>query len=56
MRTDAEREASGAEVSSTRWSARYRGSVLGRQELEGELIEDSPDALWQRGMFRRAGR
>ncbi|RYE81806.1 MAG: ATP-binding protein, partial [Hyphomicrobiales bacterium] len=29
---------------------RYRGSVLGRQELDGELIEDSPDALWQRGM------
>jgi phage terminase large subunit-like protein len=33
---------------------RYRGSVLGRQELDGELIEDSPDALWQRSMFRRA--
>jgi phage terminase large subunit-like protein len=33
--------------------ARYAGSVLGRQELEGELIEDLPDALWQRGMFRR---
>jgi len=32
---------------------RYAGSVLGRQELEGELIEDRPDALWQRGMFRR---
>ncbi|PXA98148.1 ATP-binding protein [Nostoc sp. 3335mG] len=32
--------------------ARYRGTVLGRQELEGELIEDRPDALWQRGMFR----
>lgn len=30
---------------------RYRGSVLGRQELEGELIEDLPDALWQRAMF-----
>ena len=26
--------------------ARYRGTVLGRQELEGELIEDLPDALW----------
>lgn len=34
---------------------RYRGSVLGRQELDGELIEDAPDALWQRSMFRRAG-
>lgn len=32
---------------------RYRGSVLGRQELDGELIEDRPDALWQRGMFSR---
>jgi len=33
--------------------ARYEGTVLGRQELEGELIEDLPDALWGRGMFRR---
>ncbi len=33
--------------------ARYRGSVLGRQELEGELIEDLPGALWTREMFRR---
>lgn len=33
--------------------ARYRGTVLGRQELDGELIEDMPGALWQRGMFRR---
>lgn len=32
---------------------RYRGSVLGRQELDGELIEDLPGALWQRAMFRR---
>lgn len=30
---------------------RYKDSVLGRQELDGELIEDRPDALWQRGMF-----
>lgn len=35
--------------------ARYRGTVLGRQELDGELIEDDPGALWQRGMFRRPG-
>ncbi|WP_367114584.1 DNA-packaging protein [Devosia sp.] len=34
--------------------ARYRGTVLGRQELDGELIEDRPDALWQRSMFRPA--
>src|SRR5690606_9540525 len=35
--------------------ARYRGSVLGRQELEGELIEDLPGALWTRDMFRPSG-
>ena len=33
--------------------ARYRGTALGRQELEGELIEDLPGALWTRAMFRR---
>ena len=33
--------------------ARYRGTTLGRQELDGELIEDLPEALWQRGMFSR---
>ena len=27
---------------------RYAGTRLGRQELEGELIEDRADALWQR--------
>ncbi len=32
--------------------ARYQGTVLGRQELDGELIEDRIDALWQRSMFR----
>lgn len=31
--------------------ARYQGSVLGRQELDGELIEDLPGALWTRSMF-----
>ncbi|MDP1729853.1 MAG: terminase family protein [Devosia sp.] len=35
--------------------ARYRNTVLGRQELEGELIEDLPDALWTRSMFQPAG-
>ena len=33
--------------------ARYKGTVLGRQELDGELIEDLPGALWTRDMFRR---
>ncbi|NGP18683.1 DNA-packaging protein [Devosia aurantiaca] len=32
--------------------SRYRGTTLGRQELDGELIEDREDALWQRAMFR----
>ncbi|MGN7291832.1 DNA-packaging protein [Rhizobium sp. SAFR-030] len=27
---------------------RYGGTRLGRQELDGELIEDRPDALWKR--------
>jgi phage terminase large subunit-like protein len=34
---------------------RYGGTRLGRQELEGELIEDRPDALWTRGALE-AGR
>jgi phage terminase large subunit-like protein len=28
--------------------SRYGGTRLGRQELDGELIEDRPDALWKR--------
>ena len=31
--------------------ARYEGTRLGRQELDGELIEDRADALWQRDML-----
>jgi len=34
--------------------ARYAGTRLGRQELEGELIEDRDDALWQRADIERA--
>lgn len=30
---------------------RYAGTRLGRQELEGELIEDRADALWSRAML-----
>ena len=30
---------------------RYRGTFLGRQELDGELIEDLPGALWTRSML-----
>jgi phage terminase large subunit-like protein len=31
--------------------SRYAGSRLGRQELEGEIIEDRPDALWSRALL-----
>lgn len=32
---------------------RYRGTRLGRQELEAELLEDRPDALWPRETIER---
>lgn len=34
---------------------RYGGTRLGRQEMDGELIEDREDSLWSRAMFE-AGR
>ena len=37
-----------AEAFLTRIVGRYAGTRLGRQELEGELIDDRPDALWRR--------
>ncbi|WP_246519801.1 DNA-packaging protein [Ancylobacter lacus] len=30
---------------------RYAGTRLGRQELDGELIDDRPDALWSRALI-----
>jgi len=30
---------------------RYAGTRLGRQELDGELVEDRPDALWTRALI-----
>ena len=30
---------------------RYKGTRLGRQELEAEMLDDMPGALWQRGMI-----
>ena len=30
---------------------RYAGTRLGRQELEGEVVEDRPDALWTRDLI-----
>ena len=31
----------------------YQGTRLGRQELDGELIEDRADALWQRSLLEQ---
>jgi phage terminase large subunit-like protein len=31
--------------------ARYQGTRLGRQEIDGELIEERADALWSRGLI-----
>lgn len=33
--------------------ARYAGTRLGRQELDGEIIDDRPDALWSRALLER---
>ncbi len=33
---------------------RYQGTRLGRQELDGELIEDREDALWRRDEIERS--
>ncbi|KIZ41592.1 MULTISPECIES: terminase family protein [Rhodopseudomonas] len=33
--------------------ARYQGTRLGRQELDGEIIEDRPDALWSRALLEQ---
>lgn len=33
--------------------ARYEGTRLGRQELDAELIEDNPDALWSRDTIEK---
>jgi phage terminase large subunit-like protein len=32
---------------------RYAGTRLGRQELDGEIIDDRPDALWSRDLLER---
>jgi phage terminase large subunit-like protein len=34
--------------------ARYAGTRLGRQEFDGEIIEDRPDALWTRATIEGA--
>ncbi|MDP9763852.1 phage terminase large subunit-like protein [Deinococcus enclensis] len=35
--------------------SKYEGTRLGRQELDGELLEDTPGALWKYAMFNREG-
>src|SRR5581483_5671804 len=34
--------------------ARYAGTRLGRQEIDGEIVEDRADALWTRAMIEAA--
>jgi phage terminase large subunit-like protein len=43
-----------AESYLTEVRARFHGTVLGRQELEGVLVEDVPDALWTAAMIAAA--
>src|ERR1700712_506635 len=31
--------------------SRYAGTRIGRQELDGEIVEDRPDALWSRALL-----
>lgn len=35
-----------------RWKAQYAGTTLGRQELGGEILDDSEGALWRRDLIR----
>jgi phage terminase large subunit-like protein len=35
------------------WELKYGGTRLGRQELAGEILDDNPDALWQRDQIER---
>ena len=36
-----------------RMRTRYAGTRLGRQELDGEVLEDNPDALWTRANIEK---
>ena len=36
--------------------SRYAGTKLGRQELDGEIVEERADALWSRAMHRELPR
>lgn len=39
-------------VTVERWKAQYEGTTLGRQELGGEILDDSEGALWRRDLIR----
>ncbi len=53
MKTDDNRHLAGSFLSAV--VKRYRDTVLGRQELDGELIDDLPGALWSRSLFHAPG-
>lgn len=40
-----------AEIFVKRIISKYRGTRLGRQELDAEILDDNPGALWQRKML-----
>lgn len=46
-----------ANLSPAAWAQfqQYEGTRLGRQELFGELLDDTPGALWRRAWFDRRG-
>lgn len=49
-----ENEANLSPLALARLEAKYAGTRLGRQELEGELLEDVEGALWQRAWIDNA--
>ena len=52
--TTAENEDNLAPAVLTEIVRRYEGTRLGRQELEAEILEDAPDALWNRATIEAA--
>ncbi|MEM9968308.1 MAG: terminase family protein [Pseudomonadota bacterium] len=57
VRTHAPTEANAAHLAQSfleEVRARYRGTRIGRQELEGELLADAEGALWTSGLLERA--
>lgn len=50
MRTQ-DNEANLAAVAVRRWYAKFKGTELGRQELDGDILDDLPGALWRRAQL-----